>query len=272
MPFFKRSLAGPGYIVLNVIRVLNLITLTAVAAASFAMLVKTFNISKFFFFDGVSHLITGILSLALVITEIGLFRRYTTTNWPLLSPSSGFVTLGVLMIIIGVSTLGNLNKTATSEKSLGHSAWSLVIAAGILVSVLGFVNIAASYAFRQKALDISARQVRAHGSTAPQKVDPYMTPPMTSRSNTMKSRRSFMLNRNRRTMSETLPRYNSQAGAAPSNRNISNPLPVVGKSEKFGGEEHEEGPSPQTPEPPPMVNGIQRPDLALHPAYQNRSF
>ena len=62
MPFFKRSLAGPGYIVLNIIRVLNLITLTAVAAASFAMLVKTFNISKFFFFDGVSHLITGVLS------------------------------------------------------------------------------------------------------------------------------------------------------------------------------------------------------------------
>lgn len=62
MPFFKKNLAGPGYIVLNIIRVLNIITLLAVAAASFAMLVKTFNISKFFFFDGVSHLITGLLS------------------------------------------------------------------------------------------------------------------------------------------------------------------------------------------------------------------
>ena len=62
MPFFKRSLAGPGYIVLNVIRVMNIIALLAVVAASFVMLVKTFIVSKFFFFDGVSHLVTGCVS------------------------------------------------------------------------------------------------------------------------------------------------------------------------------------------------------------------
>ena len=64
MPFWKRekSLAGPGYIVLNVIRVMNIIALIACICASFSMLVKTFIVSKFFFFDGVSHLITAILS------------------------------------------------------------------------------------------------------------------------------------------------------------------------------------------------------------------
>ena len=62
MPFFKRSLAGPGYIVLNVIRVMNIIALLSVVAASFVMLVKTFIVSKFFFFDGVSHLVTGCVS------------------------------------------------------------------------------------------------------------------------------------------------------------------------------------------------------------------
>ena len=62
MPFFSRSLAGPGYIVLNVIRVMNIIALLSVVAASFVMLVKTFVVSKFFFFDGVSHLITGCVS------------------------------------------------------------------------------------------------------------------------------------------------------------------------------------------------------------------
>ena len=66
---------------------------------------------------------------------------------------------------------------------------------------------------------------------------------------------------NRRTMSESLPRYNQ---AVTPNRNISNPLPT-GKSEAFAT-------SPQTPQPAPVVDGIQRPDLALHPAYQNRSF
>ena len=62
MPFFKKSLAGPGYVVLNAIRVMNIIALLSVVAASFVMLVKTFIVSKFFFFDGVSHLITGCVS------------------------------------------------------------------------------------------------------------------------------------------------------------------------------------------------------------------
>ena len=47
------------------------------------------------------------------------------------------------MIVLGVSILGNLNKEATSEESLGLSFWQIVIASGILTSILGFVNIAA---------------------------------------------------------------------------------------------------------------------------------
>lgn len=62
MSFIKRSLAGPGYIILNTIRVMNIISLVAIIAASAVMIVKTFVVSKFFFFDAVSHLITAILS------------------------------------------------------------------------------------------------------------------------------------------------------------------------------------------------------------------
>lgn len=62
MPFFKKPLAGPGYIILNVIRAMNIIGLFAVIVASFSMLVKTFIVSKFFFFDAVSHVITASLS------------------------------------------------------------------------------------------------------------------------------------------------------------------------------------------------------------------
>ncbi|KAL9099628.1 MAG: hypothetical protein Q9163_004903 [Psora crenata] len=141
MPFFKRNLAGPGHIILNVIRVCNIIALLSVVAASFVMLVKTFTISKFFFFDGVSHLITACISIGLIITEVGIFRRYTATNWPLLSPAHGFVTLAILMIILGVSILGNLNKEATSQKSLGTSMWQCVISSGIVTCIMGIVNI-----------------------------------------------------------------------------------------------------------------------------------
>ena len=62
MSFIKRSLAGPGYIILNTIRVMNIISLVAIIAASSVMLVKTFVVSKFFFFDAVSHVVTAILS------------------------------------------------------------------------------------------------------------------------------------------------------------------------------------------------------------------
>lgn len=41
MPFGIKSLAGPGYIVLNVIRGLNVIGLLAMVAASVALLIKT---------------------------------------------------------------------------------------------------------------------------------------------------------------------------------------------------------------------------------------
>ena len=62
MGFFGKDLAGPGYIILNVIRVLNIICLLAVIAASGVMLVKTFIVSKFFFFDAVSHVIAISIS------------------------------------------------------------------------------------------------------------------------------------------------------------------------------------------------------------------
>jgi hypothetical protein len=61
MAFWKRSLAGPGYIILNILRIMNIISLLAVVAASSVMLVKTFVVTKFYFFDGVSHVITGVL-------------------------------------------------------------------------------------------------------------------------------------------------------------------------------------------------------------------
>jgi hypothetical protein len=41
-----QNLAGPGYVILNVIRGLNIIALSSVVASSVVMLVKTFVVSK----------------------------------------------------------------------------------------------------------------------------------------------------------------------------------------------------------------------------------
>lgn len=40
------QLAGPGYIILNVLRAMNIIALASVVASSIVMLVKTFIVSK----------------------------------------------------------------------------------------------------------------------------------------------------------------------------------------------------------------------------------
>jgi hypothetical protein len=159
MRFFGGSLAGAGYVVLNIIRVLNIISLLAVITASSVMLVKTFIVSKFFFFDACNHVISVIISGAqkpkiasqasltdrhsgfLIVTELPLFKSYFARNWPLFSHKSGFVMLGAAMLLLGNNVLGNLNKQATSQKSLGLAFWRIVIAAGIVVIIMGTINL-----------------------------------------------------------------------------------------------------------------------------------
>ena len=51
--------------------------------------------------------------------------------------------LGFSMLLLGNNLLGNLNKTATSQKNLGMSFWRLTIGAGIVVIVMGVVNVVA---------------------------------------------------------------------------------------------------------------------------------
>ena len=77
----------------------------------------------------------------LILTELPLFKKYFAQNWPLFSHKSGFVMLGCAMLLIGNGLLGNLNKPATSQKNLGLPFWRIVIAAGIVVIVMGAINI-----------------------------------------------------------------------------------------------------------------------------------
>lgn len=62
MTLSPKSLAGPGYIILNGIRAMNIIGLLVVITASVVMLVKTSHGSEFFFFDAVTHVLTAITS------------------------------------------------------------------------------------------------------------------------------------------------------------------------------------------------------------------
>lgn len=100
----------------------------------------------------------------LVISECSLFRSYFARNWPLLSPAHGFTTLGSAMSVLGLNMLGNMNKEATSQSSLGLPFWRLLVASGILAFVIGIFNIIASFVFRDKARNVTARRVRSLGA------------------------------------------------------------------------------------------------------------
>jgi hypothetical protein len=106
------------------------------------------------------------LPVFLIVTELPLFKGYFARNWPLLSPSHGFVTLAIAMIVIGIQVMGNLNKSAGSQQALGLAFWRIVIASGILIFTLGWINLLASYIFRDRKEGITARMVRSHGAVA----------------------------------------------------------------------------------------------------------
>ncbi|RMZ84708.1 hypothetical protein DV737_g904, partial [Chaetothyriales sp. CBS 132003] len=269
-----RSLGGAllplaGYVVLNVIRGLNLVALLAVMAASSVMLVKTFIVSKFFFFDAAGHVVRIVISGFLVLTELPLFRSYFYRNWPLFSPRSGFVMLGLSMIALGNSVLGQLNKEATSQKSLGLPFWRIVIAAGVIVLVMGFVNILASYIFRDTKTHLTARQVRSHGAVASHKAD-VEADPRTPNPNRRTRYRSFFLGQKR----TSLPSYYSHSRSNPGEKGYNISSPIQNHSPRSPGaasSKYSQGsPSPRR-EYREGYGGlgspsIVRPDLAHHPA------
>jgi hypothetical protein len=122
------------------------------------------HILQFFFFDATSHVITALAGLFFIVSECSLFRNFFARNWPLLSPTHGFVTLGCAMTVIGLNLLGNMNKEATSQKSLSLPFWRLLVASGILAIVIGVFNIIASFVFCDKSRNITARMVRSRGA------------------------------------------------------------------------------------------------------------
>ncbi|EHA20363.1 hypothetical protein ASPNIDRAFT_203785 [Aspergillus niger ATCC 1015] len=205
MTSLKESLAGPGYVILNAIRVINIVVFLDIIAASAVMLVKIDLLTAFFFFEAVSHVATAgvsngsyfIVTVFLIISELPILRGYFDRNWPLLGQNSGFITLAIAMLILGVGVLGDLNTKATSQESLGMAFWRLVLSAGILAMIMSVINVVASFIFADSDLGVSARHVRVYGAVAPQKV-------MTRNG----SQRSFQLSMKRE---ETLPTYSPQS-------------------------------------------------------------
>ncbi|KMQ44303.1 hypothetical protein HL42_5025 [Trichophyton rubrum] len=152
----KFPLAGPGLLV--------------VIAANIILLIKIVLVTNFFFFEAVTHVASASVCSFLIVSELSVFRAYFDRNWPLLGEDSGFVALGATMVLLGISTLGELNNQSTRQKEIGLPFWKLILGAGIVSIVIGTLNIGLSYVFRDPDIGISARHVRARGAVATQEV------------------------------------------------------------------------------------------------------
>lgn len=56
---------------------------------------------------------------------------------------AGFYTLAGIMLILGVSTLGNLNTKAMTQETIGMAFWRIIISAGVLAMVVSVLNVLA---------------------------------------------------------------------------------------------------------------------------------
>lgn len=62
MAKLRESLAGPGYVILNVIRALNIIVFLDIIASCAVMLVKIHMLNGYFFFQAVTHAVVALVS------------------------------------------------------------------------------------------------------------------------------------------------------------------------------------------------------------------
>ena len=77
----------------------------------------------------------------LITSELSIFPNYFAYNWPLLNSDHSFVTLGSVMMLLGFEVLGSLNQPSSSKAAFGLAFWRIVAGSGILVIVLGGLNV-----------------------------------------------------------------------------------------------------------------------------------
>lgn len=159
------------YITLNVIRVLNIISIIACIIASASLLVKTAGLTAtigwYNAFDLGEKCLIIMFAMWLLATELPLrfLDSYKVRRWPLLSYESGFIPLAICLLFLGFDVLSFLAKADTNAKTLGKDFYRMVQAAGFMTLVMVIVNIIVTFLFQKRQLGLSARQVRGfkHG-------------------------------------------------------------------------------------------------------------
>ncbi|KAF5667634.1 hypothetical protein FHETE_5692 [Fusarium heterosporum] len=161
---FGEKIKGPGMIILQVLRVLTIISLLTAAAACWILIIKINTSVGWFFFEALSLALTSSATIFLTMSELPFFKNYFLNHWPAFSDDRGLTWLGASLLLIGSNVLGKLNSPHNTSDKLGLPFWRLILAAGILTITSGVLNIICSLIFRDGS--INARMIRADGSLA----------------------------------------------------------------------------------------------------------
>lgn len=79
----------------------------------------------------------------MIISELPILQGYFDNHWPMFGQESSFYSLGGIMMILGVATLGNLNTKAMTQEVIGMNFWQIIISAGVLAMIISVVNVLA---------------------------------------------------------------------------------------------------------------------------------
>lgn len=153
-----------SYIILNVIRALNILAILAAELATGSLLVKTANVTVAWFniFDLAAKVFIIIFGICLLITEVPrVLGAWISRHWPAFGYQSGFLSLGVCMTFLGCIVLSYLTKQDADEKHLGGDFYRMCEAAGLMCIIMGHINVVATLVLQDRGRGLTARQVRS---------------------------------------------------------------------------------------------------------------
>ncbi|KAF4506367.1 hypothetical protein G6O67_006457 [Ophiocordyceps sinensis] len=159
------SFLGVGMIVMQVLRLLTVITLGNLAA-SYGILVWRIDKRGYFAFKCAWYALCRSSACALFARSSMFSSASSATQrtWPILSEERGLAWLRVAVGSIGCNMFGNLNHIASD--TLGPPCFKLVLASSVLGVALGLLNIICAAVWRNADKGINSRNSRAKGSFA----------------------------------------------------------------------------------------------------------
>lgn len=272
------SLRGIGMVVLQMVRVFTVITLAALAASCWVLIVKVGKDKAYFVFECASLFFTFVIALVLMVSEfpvMSIVRSYFRSTWPVLSDAHGVGWLGVAMVMLGCNMLGNLNRPAYDPDNMGPHFSKLVLASSVLALTFGGLNIICALVWRDAKEGVTSRDIRANGSLADnrrQSLPSYSPSPSSARAE--KTRSKFL---------SFLAKGDAPGEKKPSRPVISDPISAHQDLERgavdnvydhgphYDHNGHEPADETANDRRSPIVPGLKRPDTALHPMHTGRS-